>query len=748
MNKLVPALIIITLLLQCKTQESASPETARIEDLIKKMTLEEKVGQLNVQVGDNFNTGPTVNTVESPKFDELIREGKITGLFNVYGAAYTAKLQKIAVEESRLKIPLLFGADVIHGFKTVAPQPLAEAASWDLKAIEASARVAAEECTAVGISWTFAPMVDISRDPRWGRVSEGAGEDPYLGSRIAEARVKGFQGDNLADPHTIAACVKHFAAYGAPLAGRDYTEVDMSERQLREVYLPPYQAAVKAGAASMMNSFNEFNGIPANGNKFLLQQILRKEWGFKGMVVSDYQSIGEMLEHGFVSDSTEAAKTAIEAGCDMDMMASIYLKHLPALVRAGKVSEQVIDDAVRRVLKLKSDLGLFDDPYRYSNTEREKTEVRTEKQLATALDIARKSIVLLKNDNRTLPLNKETRKVAVIGPLADNQADMNGSWSFFGDTKDPVSILDGIRKKLGPSSKISYAQGCNLYDDSRDKFAEARTVASQSDVVIMVVGESSVMNGEGASRSRIGLPGVQEDLVKAMYETGKPIIVVLVNARPLAIEWIDGHLPAILESWTLGSTAGTAVADVLFGDYNPSGKLPSTFPRNEGQIPIYYSHKNGGRTYHGDYKEPLSERIYLSKYRDVSNDPLYPFGFGLSYTPFEYSSLKLSKASISAGEDIAVSVLVKNTGTRAGEEVVQLYVRDWVGSVTRPVKELKGFEKILLEGGESREVKFTLTAKDLSFYRSDMSWGTEPGKFSVFVGGNSRDVLESRFELK
>ncbi len=746
MKKVIAALFAGIILSQCGQKESSSPD--RIDKLISQMTLEEKVGQLNVIVGDLFNTGPTVNTSESPKFDNAIREGKITGLFNVHGTAYTARLQKIATEESRLKIPLLFGADVIHGFQTVTPQPLAEAASWDLKAIQSSARVAAEECSAVGINWTFAPMVDISRDPRWGRTSEGAGEDPYLGSRIAEARVKGFQGDELSDPTTIAACVKHFAAYGAPLAGRDYTEVDMSERQLREVYLPPYEAAVKAGAASIMNSFNTLNGIPATGNKFLLQQVLRKEWGFKGMVVSDWASVGEMLPHGFVADSAQAAKVAIEAGCDMDMMSDIYIKRLPDLVRSGQVNESIVNEAVRRVLQLKMDLGLFDDPYRYSNPEREKSDVRSEKHLASALDMAHKSIVLLKNEKNILPLSKTIKRLAVIGPLGDNKADMNGSWSFFGRAEDPVSMLEGIQQKLGATTRVSFAPGCNLYDDNKEKFAAAKSIATQSDAVIMVVGESAVMNGEGASRSKIGLPGVQEDLVKAMVETGKPIIVVLINARPLAIEWIDQHVSAIVEGWTLGSTAGTAIADVLFGDFNPSGKLPSTFPRSEGQIPIYYSHLNGARTYHGNYKEPLSDRVYQSKYRDIVNDPLYPFGFGLSYTQFEYSNPVLDKTTIASSENIGVTVQVKNTGTRGGDEVVQLYIRDWVGTAARPVKELKGFDKISLGAGESKEVKFTLTPQDLSFYRGDMSWGTEPGKFSIFIGGNSRDVKEVTFELK
>ena len=731
-----------------ESKRPASIKNDQLESLLKQMTIEEKVGQLNFLVGDGFNTGPTLMTRESPKFDQLIKEGNVTGLFNIYGTAYIARLQKIAVEESRLKIPLLFGADIIHGFKTVTPIPLAEAASWDLQAIEASAAVAAEESSAVGINWTFAPVVDICRDPRWGRISEGAGEDPFLGSQIAAARIRGFQGKSLADPNTIAACVKHFAAYGAPLAGRDYTEVDMSERQLREVYLPPYLAAVKAGAATVMNSFNDFNGVPATANKFLLQQVLRKEWGFNGLVVSDWQSIGELIEHGIAADSLEAGQLAIEAGSDMDMMADIYLKKLPLLVKSGKVKESSVDDAVRRVLKLKFDLGLFDDPYRYANLNREKSDVRNERQLATALDMARKSIVLLKNDKNILPLPKSTKRIAVVGPLADNKADMNGSWSFFGEAQHPVSILEGIKQAVGPKTTVTFAEGCNLYDDEISKFSKAKAIADNSDLVIMVVGESAVMNGEAGSRSKLGLPGVQQELVESIAALGKPMVVVLVSGRPLTIEWIDNNVATILETWTLGSQAGIAIADVLFGNYNPSGKLPVTFPRNEGQIPIFYSHKNGGRTYQGNYKEPLSERIYRSKYRDVVNEPLYPFGFGLSYTTFEYGELVLDKSQIGKGETLVASVVVKNTGSVAGEEVVQWYVRDWVGSVTRPVKELKGFEKISLKPGESKTITFKVTEETLSFYRQDMSWGVEPGKFSIMVGTNSRDVKEREFQLK
>jgi beta-glucosidase len=728
-----------------KTDASAKEE--KIEALIAKMTIEEKVGQLNFYVGETIVTGPTMYTATSAKFDDLIKQGKITGLFNVHGAAYTARLQKIAMEQSRLKIPLLFGADIIHGFKTVTPIPLGEAASWDLALIEKSAKLAALEATASGISYNFAPMVDISRDPRWGRVSEGAGEDPYLGSMVAAARVKGFQGSSLADPTTVAVSVKHFAAYGAVEAGRDYNTADMSERLLYEIYLPPYKAAIDAGAASFMSSFNEFDGVPATANKKLLTDILRKQWKFNGMVVSDYGSVGELIPHGIAADGAQAAKLALEAGTDMDMMSSLFLTQLPELVKSGKVDVKYVDDAVRRVLKLKMDLGLFDDPYRYSSIEREKRDIRSKQNLEIARDVARRSIVLLKNSNQVLPLKKETKTIAVIGPLADNKEDMNGSWSFFGEAAHPVSILEGIRARAGKDVKVLHHAGCNLYDNAEDKFKEAAAVAAQADVVIMVVGESAVMNGEGASRAEIGLPGVQENLVKTIAATGKPIVVTLINGRPLTIEWIDKNIPAILETWTLGSEAGHAVADVLFGDYNPSGKLPMTFPRTVGQVPIYYNHKNTGRPYHGDYNEPLSQRIYQSKYRDIKNTPLYPFGYGLSYTTFEYSDVTLSSDKMNSTGKIEATVTVTNKGTVDGEEVVQLYTRDIVGSVTRPVKELKDFQKVLIKAGESKKISFILTTEDLSFYRADMSWGAEPGQFDVYIGGSSEQVKKKSFEL-
>lgn len=739
--------LISLLLVVGSCERRTAPGTPdRVEALLKEMTLEEKVGQLNFLVGDLFNTGPTVRTSESAKFDNLIRQGRITGLFNVHGAAYTARLQRIAMEESRLKIPLLFGADIIHGFKTVMPLPLAEAASWDLQTIESSARVAALESTAAGINLTFAPMVDISRDARWGRISEGAGEDPFLGAEIARARVRGFQGQSLADPATMAACLKHFAAYGAPVAGRDYNTVDISERELRETYLPPFQAGLEAGAASVMTGFHELNGIPATGNRLLLETILRAEWGFDGVVMSDWQSIGEMIAHGYTEDSVAAAQRSLQAGTDVDMMAEIYLRKLPAMVRSGLVSEKVLDDAVRRVLILKWQLGLFDDPYRYSDTTREKQTIRSAENLAVARDMARKSIVLLKNKDRLLPLGKHYKRIALVGPLADNKEELNGSWSFFGEPQHPVSIREGLQVAL-PGTQFVYAEGSGLYSQEDDSMEEAVRAARTSDLVIVVVGESAVMNGEAGSRSVLGLPGRQQQLVEAIHATGKPVIVLLVNGRPLALPWIDANIPAIVECWTLGSETGHAVADVLTGAYNPSGKLPVTFPRNEGQVPIYYNHKNTGRPYLGDNSEPETERVYRSKYRDVPNTPLYPFGYGLSYSTFAYGELQLNHDAMSAYDSIGVTVSVRNTSDTPGEEVVQLYVQDHFGSVTRPVRELKAFRKIALGAGESRTVTFFITARMLSFYRSDNTWGPEPGTFTAYVGGNSRDTQRVDFRL-
>ena len=728
-------------------QKPSASVDQKIEALISQMTIEEKAGQLNIVVGETINTGPTMHTAESKKFDEQIRAGKLTGLFNVYGAAYTKRLQKIAVEESRLHIPLLFGADIIHGFKTVTPIPLGEAASWDLDLIRRSAQMAAREATSAGINLNFAPMMDISRDPRWGRISEGAGEDTYLGSRIAEARVKGFQGDKLSDPATMAACLKHFAAYGAAEAGRDYNTADISERVLQEIYLPPFKAAIDAGAATVMPSFNELDGVPATANRHLLQDILRKQWNFNGAVISDYGAVGEMINHGSSADGSKAVIHSLEAGTDMDMMSYLYISKIPELVKTGSLDVKYVDAAVRRILKLKFDLGLFDNAYLYSDEVREKKEVRSKENIALAREVARKSMVLLKNDNGLLPLRSSYKKIAVIGPLADNKEDMNGSWSFFGEAAHPVSVLEGIKARVPASTEVVYHPGCNLFDNSRDKMTEAMTMAHGADLTLLVVGESAVMNGEAASRADIGLPGVQEDLVKMISKSGKPVVVVLLNGRPLTMEWLDQNVPAILETWTLGSEAGNAVADVLFGDYNPSGKLPVTFPRHVGQIPIYYNHKNTGRPYNGTNNEPASDRVYVSKYRDIKNTPLYPFGYGLSYTTFTYSEVTLNKTTMKNGEQIEATVTVTNNGNYDGEEVVQLYLHDLVGSVTRPVKELKGFQKVMIRKGEAKKIIFTITDKELTFLRGDMTWGTEPGMFEVLVGTNSDAVKKKSFEL-
>lgn len=711
----------------------------KVDSLISVMTLEEKVGQLTQYTSDYDVTGPTMRE----GYKEDIRAGKVGSIFNAFGAAYTRKLQEIAVKETRLGIPLIFGYDVIHGHRTIFPIPLGEAASWDLQAIEQSARIAATEASAEGLHWTFAPMCDIARDPRWGRMAEGSGEDVYLGSKIAAARVKGFQGEGIGKLNSVLACVKHFAAYGAAQSGRDYHTVDISDRVLREVYLPPYKAAIDAGAATVMTSFNELDGVPATGNKYLMTKILREEWGFTGFVVTDYTSIMEMIPHGIAEDTLAAAALALEAGVDMDMQAGFFNDKLPTLVKEGKIKESLINQAVRRILLKKQELGLFDDPYRYSDEQREKETVMREEFVSAARDVSRKSIVLLKNENQVLPISKNVKTIAVIGPLADARREMIGNWSAAGDWRKSVTILDGIKTKVGNTARILYAKGCPIEGDSTAGIAAAVRTANQADVVVLAVGEGGYMSGEAASRASLGLPGVQQQLVEAIVKTGKPVVLTLSNGRALAIPWLDQHVPAILETWFLGTEAGNAIADVLFGDYNPSGKLPVTFPRSVGQVPIYLSMKNTGRP-----MDPKNK--YTSKYLDESNDPLYPFGYGLSYTTFGYGDVKVDKPRISIGknESIKVSCVVTNTGNTAGEEVVQLYTRDLVGSVTRPVKELKNFEKVMLKPGESREVTFTLTIPDLSFYRRDMSFGAEPGKFIVFVGGNSRDTKQAEFVLE
>lgn len=715
----------------------------KVNDLLKKMTIEEKVGQLNQYTGDNQATGPiTIN----PNKQAEIKAGLIGSMLNVIGTKYTRGYQELAMQ-SRLKIPLLFGQDVIHGYKTTFPLPLAEAASWDLAAIELGARVAATEAAASGIHWTFAPMVDIARDPRWGRVMEGAGEDTYLGSKIAYARVKGFQGNKLGDLNSVMACVKHFAAYGAGVGGRDYNSVDMSERMLLETYLPPFKAALDAGAATFMNSFNDINGIPATGNAHLQRDILKGKWNFQGFVVSDWGSIGEMVAHGYSKDLKEAAYSAITAGSDMDMESNAYRKNLAELVKEGRVSIDLVDDAVRRILRKKFELGLFDDPYKYSDPKREEKALANPEHRKAALEMAEKSIVLLKNENQTLPISKSTKTIAFIGPMVKEYKANMGFWAVelpeVNYDKWVVSQWDGLQNKVGKNTKLLYAKGCEVTGDNKDGFAEAVATAKQADVVILSVGERHDMSGEAKSRSDIHLPGVQEDLIKAVMATGKPVVVLINAGRPLVFNWTADNVPAIMYTWWLGTEAGNAIANVLFGDYNPSGKLPMTFPREVGQVPIYYNHFSTGRP-----AKDENSTNYVSAYIDLKNSPKFPFGYGLSYTTFDYSGLKLSSTKIKSNETIKVSFQLKNTGKVAGEEVVQLYLKDKFGSVVRPVLELKDFQKLKLNAGESKTIEFIIDKEKLSFYNNKLEWVAEPGDFEVMIGASSADIkLKSDFEL-
>lgn len=711
--------------------------SVRVDSVLSLMTLDEKIGQLN-QLSFGIGWGPTVKVAVPDEYKQQIREGKIGSFLNAIGAEFTYELQKVAVEESRLKIPLLFGLDVIHGFKTTFPVPLGEAATWQPEMVEMSAHYQALEAASAGIHWTFSPMVDIARDPRWGRIMEGAGEDPYLGSLMAAAHVRGYQG-NLSNLNIIA-CVKHYAGYGGAEGGRDYNTVDFSERTFRDIYLPPYKAGIEAGAHTLMASFNEIGGIPASGSKYLLTDILRDEWNFKGFVVSDWNSIGEMINHGFASNLKHAGEISINAGLDMDMESRSYLTHLKELVAEGKVKESLIDESVRRILRIKFMLGLFDDPFRYCSKEREQKNIMTTEIKNASLDVAKRSFVLLKNEDNILPLKKDYKKIAVIGPLAKSKLDPLGEWNALGIEEDVTSVLEGLKKYAGDKSEILYAEGCKITDTSKDGFKEAIDKAKDAEVIILCVGESRSMSGEAYSRSSLDLPGVQEDLAKELLKTGKPIIAVLMNGRPLSINWLNDNADAILETWFAGTMTGDAVAQVLFGDYNPSGKLPVTFPRTVGQVPIYYNHKNTGRP--GDEKNR-----YTSKYLDLPLTPLYPFGYGLSYTNFDYSDVTLSNSKLTNKDSLVVTVKVKNTGNYDGEEVVQLYVQDLVGSVTRPVKELKGFKKILLKSGEEKSVDFIIHEKDLRFTAADMKFKSEPGVFKVFVGTNSVDVSENKFEL-
>ncbi|HEX9250887.1 MAG TPA: glycoside hydrolase family 3 N-terminal domain-containing protein [Ignavibacteriaceae bacterium] len=711
--------------------------SARVDSVLSLMTLDEKIGQLN-QLSYGIGWGPTVKVSVPDEYKQMIKDGKIGSFLNAIGAEFTYELQKIAVQESRLKIPLLFGLDVIHGFKTTFPVPLGEAASWQPEIVELSAHYQALESSSAGIHWTFSPMVDIARDPRWGRIMEGSGEDTYLGSLMSAARVRGYQG-NLSNENIIA-CVKHYAGYGGAEGGRDYNTVDFSDRTLRDIYLPPFKAAVDAGVETVMASFNEIGGIPSSGSKYLLTDILRDEWKFKGFVVSDWNSIGEMINHGFAADLKNAGEISINAGLDMDMESRSYITYLKELVEEGKVKESVVDESVKRILRVKFLLGLFDDPFRYCSKEREQNNIMTTEIKNASLDVAKRSFVLLKNKNSILPLKKDYNKIAVIGPLADSKIDPLGEWNALGIKEDVISVLEGLKNYVGDKSEILYAEGCKITDPSKDGFKDAVEKANNSDVIILCVGESRSMTGEAYSRSSLDLPGVQEDLVKELLKTGKPIIAVLMNGRPLSINWLNDNVDGILETWFAGTMTGDAVSQVLFGDYNPSGKLPVTFPRSVGQVPIYYNHKNTGRP-------PNAKERYTSKYFDISITPLYPFGYGLSYTTFEYSDISLNKRELTNKDSILVSVKVRNTGDYDGEEVIQLYIQDLFGSVTRPVKELKGFKKVMLNRGEEKTIDFYIYEKDLRFTGADMNFKSEPGMFKVYVGTNSADLKESQFEL-
>ena len=735
------ALIFVLLFCYTSIYSQQNEIDRKVEELLQKMTLEEKIGQLNQYSGDSEATGPiTIN----PNKQSEIKNGQLGSMLNVKSVEHTQQFQELAMQ-SRLKIPLLFGLDVVHGYKTTFPIPLAEAASWDLEAIELSARVAAVETSASGIHWTFAPMVDISRDPRWGRVMEGAGEDTYLGSKIAYARVKGFQGNNIGDTDAVMACVKHFAAYGAAVGGRDYNSVDMSYRMLWETYLPPFKAALDAGAATFMNSFNDLNGIPATGNTYLQRDILKGKWNFKGFVVSDWGSIGEMIAHGYSKDSKEAAFQAITAGSDMDMESNAYRNNLAELVKENKISIDVIDDAVRRILYKKFELGLFDDPFKFSNPERQKAALTNLKHTKAAREVASKSIVLLKNDKNILPLSKDTKTIAFIGPMVKPKRINHGFWAI--NLKDVdstyiVSQWEGLQRKVGKNTKLLYAKGCSVEGTDKSGFKEAIAVAKKADVVILSIGEAFNMSGEAKSRSTIQLPGVQEDLIKELQKTGKPIVILINAGRPLVFNWTAENMPTIVYTWWLGSEAGNAIADVLFGDYNPSGKLPMTFPRTEGQIPIYYNHFNTGRPSINE------DKVYKSTYIDLPNSPQFPFGFGLSYTTFQYSDLKLSTQKIKSSETIEVTFKLTNSGKFEGEEVVQLYLRDKVGCVVRPIKELKDFEKVKLAVGETKTITFIIDKSKLSFYNDKLEYITEAGEFDLMIGSSSEDIrLISNFEL-
>ncbi len=741
-KKIASALLALGIFTISQTVFAQDEIDKKVDSVLSKMTLAEKVGQMNQYNGDWEATGPVTKDVGN-KLDE-IKQGRVGAVLNIMGSAHTKMFQDAAMQ-SRMKIPLLFGQDVIHGYRITFPIPLAEAASWDPDAIERAERIAATEASASGINWTFAPMVDIARDPRWGRVMEGSGEDPYLGSLIAAARVRGFQGRGLGSIDAVMACAKHFAAYGAAVGGRDYNSVDMSLHQLWEVYLPPFKAAEEAGAATFMNSFNDLNGTPATGNKYLQRDVLKGKWNFKGFVVSDWGSIGEMIPHGYAKDNAEAALFAVTAGNDMDMESRSYIGNLEKLVNDGKVPMSMVDESVKRILRKKFEMGLFDDPYRFINASREKSMLNRPESREEAREIARKSVVLLKNDKQLLPLSRQLKTVALIGPLAKAKKEQKGFWSLDIDPNEDIQSVMEAMEKAAPMTKFLYSYGCNIDDQTKSGFADAVETAKKADVVVMAMGEAPDMTGEAKSKANIHLPGVQEDLIKAVVETGKPVVVLLMAGRPMIFNWTADNAQSILYTWWLGSLGGGAIADVLYGDYNPSGKLPITFPRTEGQIPIYYNHFNTGRPGVSD-----KDVFYKSAYIDLPNSPRYAFGYGLSYTTFQYTDddAFYSKAQIKDNETLKISLTIKNTGQYAGEETVQLYIRDLVSQPLRPVKELKDFKKVFLQPGESKKVTFTIDRNMLYFYNDNLEYVTQPGDFQVMIGSASDDIrLHRTFEL-
>ncbi|MCU4163022.1 beta-glucosidase BglX [Carboxylicivirga caseinilyticus] len=757
MKHILGVLIMMTLGLTACTNNGGgdSEEDRFVEDLLGKMTLEEKIGQMNQRTGQWEMTGPAPKTDGSQQLLDDLKQGRVGSMLNVVGAEATRKAQQLVVENSRLGIPLIFGYDVVHGHQTMFPIPLGEAASWDPELARLSASVAAKEAAANGLQWTFAPMVDVGRDARWGRVMEGAGEDTYLGSAFAIARVQGFQGDDLSNENTIAACAKHFAGYAFSESGRDYNAVEIGGESLHNVVIPPFKAASDAGVATFMNSFNTIDGLPATASSYLQRTLLKGQWEFDGFVVSDWNSIGEMIQHGVAADLKEAALRAIKGGSDMDMEADAYLSHLKELVESGEVDERYVDDAVRRILRIKYRLGLFDDPYKYCNEDREKNSLLTAENKEAARKVASESMVLLKNENNILPINKDIKSIAVVGPLADDKDSPLGNWRAKAISNSAVSLLEGVTTACGNDIKVNYAKGCDLVtgertfsniltfnSDDRSGFKEAVKAAKKSDVVLLAIGEDAYQSGEGRSQTDITLSGLQVELFDEIYKVNKNIVVVLMTGRPVVIPELAEKAAAILETWHAGSEAGNAMADVLFGKVNPSGKLPMTFPRSVGQIPIYYNYKNTGRP-SGNEMDNL-----WSRYTDSPNTPQYPFGYGLSYTSFTYSNLNLDKTEIQPGGDVKVSVTVTNTGDVKGKEIVQLYIRDEVAAYARPVKELKGFNKIELDAGESKEVTFTLGKDELGYFHPNGTYVIEKGSFKVMVGSNSAETIETSFVIK